>query len=157
MREQSPGAAGARIVILSKHVNMITCWCWCWDVCCNARCPAQLQCMGVSTLHGCIFPTFFWPAIVARKYSACRKVPHHFLHRKQSLNVKCLLNVCKLLKCAFLGTRTNSRMGAVELGAVSCLHLHKYWIEILLWYAAAFCLRFQLPHNPSCRCNLESI
>ena len=24
MREQSPGAAGARIVILSKHVNMIT-------------------------------------------------------------------------------------------------------------------------------------
>ena len=66
-------------------------------------------------------------------------------------------NVCKLLKCAFLGTRTNSRMGAVELGAVSCLHLHKNWIEILLWYAAAFCLRFQLPHNPSCRCNLESL
>ena len=25
VREQSPGAAGARIVILSKHVNMITC------------------------------------------------------------------------------------------------------------------------------------
>ena len=25
LREQSPGAAGARIVILSKHVNMITC------------------------------------------------------------------------------------------------------------------------------------
>ena len=48
VREQSPGAAGDRIVILSKHVNMITCWCWCWDVCCNARCPAQLQCMGVS-------------------------------------------------------------------------------------------------------------